>query len=205
MVQGYARRHDLEVDVLSDRRGRDVRDDEIILLVSGLGAYALLAPEAGLHQLRRAGREGAPNRALARVDVWPDAADAGSGGEGDLRVRTRPLRKVRGRLLARPTLEVAVIDRPSMHSVTAWTDRAREGALDGLAPLLRARAAAGPVEADPTSGPVVRRYTFGPSPLVRDQRTGRTTGRLDEVLAGDLDRLRTFSRGEDGRAPAPSP
>jgi hypothetical protein len=33
----------------------------------------------------------------------------------------------------------------------------------------------------------VRRYTFGPAPMVRDRRTGRSTGRLDRVLAGELE------------------
>src|SRR5205823_2132132 len=31
------------------------------------------------------------------------------------------------------------------------------------------------------------RYTLGPSPLVRDTRSGKTTGRLDLVLDGHLD------------------
>ena len=35
--------------------------------------------------------------------------------------------------------------------------------------------------------PMVRRYRRGPSTLVRDQRTGRSTGRLDQVLEGHLD------------------
>ena len=35
--------------------------------------------------------------------------------------------------------------------------------------------------------PVVRRYTLGPTTLVRDLRSGRTTGRLDQVLDGQLE------------------
>jgi hypothetical protein len=34
---------------------------------------------------------------------------------------------------------------------------------------------------------VVRRYTLGPAPRVRDLRSGRTTGRLDQVFEGHLD------------------
>jgi hypothetical protein len=34
---------------------------------------------------------------------------------------------------------------------------------------------------------VVRRYGLGPQPLVRDVRTGLSTGRVEQVLEGQLD------------------
>jgi hypothetical protein len=39
----------------------------------------------------------------------------------------------------------------------------------------------------PEKPPVVRRYSLGPAPLVRDVRTGKSTGRLDLILEGNLD------------------
>jgi hypothetical protein len=34
---------------------------------------------------------------------------------------------------------------------------------------------------------VVRRYALGAAPLVRDARSGRSTGRIDQVFDGSLD------------------
>ena len=73
-------------------------------------------------------------------------------------------------------------------TLRAWSDRSKSDAIARLQPLLRARIAAaqaeGPVTGKP---PVVRRYALGPAPLVRDVRTGRKTGRLDQVLSGHLE------------------
>ena len=35
--------------------------------------------------------------------------------------------------------------------------------------------------------PIVRRYSLSPAPLVRDVRSGRSTARLEQVFAGQLD------------------
>ena len=40
-----------------------------------------------------------------------------------------------------------------------------------------------------SGGRVIRRYDLGPSPLVRDTLTGKKTGRLEEVLDGQLDQF----------------
>ena len=74
-----------------------------------------------------------------------------------------------------------------MHSVQTWTHGTRREAVDRLTPLLAARVTAGTTPKDPALGPVIRRYKLGSAPLVRDRRSGRSTGRLDRVLAGDLD------------------
>jgi hypothetical protein len=92
---------------------------------------------------------------------------------------------VKGRLLEKPALDVHLVHAPSMSSVRAWTSGVKAEAIERLEPLLRARVIGG--RGDGVVGAtVVRRYTLGPSPLVRDQRTGRTTGRLEDVLDGDL-------------------
>ena len=72
-----------------------------------------------------------------------------------------------------------------MASVRAWTSGAKAEAVERVELLLRARVMVG--RGDGVVGAsVVRRYTLGPSPLVRDQRSGRTSGRLEDVLDGDL-------------------
>jgi hypothetical protein len=75
-----------------------------------------------------------------------------------------------------------------MISVRGWTDGTRAQAVERLRPLLRARVDAARAAADAGGRPpVVRRYGLGPQPLVRDVRTGRSTGRVEQVLDGQLD------------------
>jgi ATP-dependent Clp protease ATP-binding subunit ClpC len=191
MYVNLARRRGLEVEVLDDRQGGDPAEDTITLLLTGAGAYALLAGEAGLHQVARGHREGRDgkrrpvDRDVVRVEVLPvQGGEAGFARE-EVRVEYRPLQGRQGRLLARPKAEVQLLHVPSMISVRAWTEGSRARAVEGLQPLLRARVSAGAGE---TPGPsFIRRYTLGPAPLVRDVRSGITLGRLDQVFEGHLD------------------
>ena len=190
MYAALAKRRGLSIEVLDDRRGGTPPEDTITLLVGGAGAYAMLRGEAGLHQLhrekdsRRTTSKGELRDAV-RIDVLPvpgeDALE-----RTDLRVDARPLRGIKGRLLEKPNLELTILHVPTMTSVRAWTSGPRPVALERLRPFLRARMDSGK-SAEVVATTVVRRYTFGASPLVRDPRTGRSTGRLDEVLGGDLD------------------
>jgi hypothetical protein len=105
---------------------------------------------------------------------------------------------------------VNVLHVPTLCAVHGWSAAGADEALVKLLPLLRARveAAAGEGGEGPKAGgrggeteaPLagaatgaaaasawVRRYDLGASPLVRDRRTGRSTGKADRVLGGDLD------------------
>src|SRR5262249_5619517 len=90
--------------------------------------------------------------------------------------------------------EIHLSHQPSLTTLRAWTDRPKAEAVERLRPLLRARVKAAGQE---TAGNrVVRRYTLGPSPLVRDTRSGKSTGRLDLVLEGHLDAFLTPAEDE---------
>ncbi len=82
--------------------------------------------------------------------------------------------------------EVRIFHTPTMTSVCCWCAGTRAEAIDRAKTLLWARLHAPATEPGPRP-PVVRRYRLGPSALVRDHRTGRSTGRLDQVLEGHLD------------------
>jgi ATP-dependent Clp protease ATP-binding subunit ClpC len=191
MYAGLARRRGLETQALDDRRGGAPPEDTLTLLVCGAGAYALLAGEAGLHQVSRGTPRGRqrPDRDVVRVEVMP-APSAGPVAD-EVRTEVRPLADVRGRLLAKPRFEVQLLHVPTMIAVRAWTDGPKVEAVDRLRPLLAARVEATKERAEPTAGdglgPFVRRYILGPAPLVRDLRTRRSTGRLDRVLQGHID------------------
>jgi protein subunit release factor A len=198
MYTDLARRHQLEVEVLDDRCHADPAEDVIVLQVSGAGSHALLAGEAGLHQLARRGtgkrteERRTVDRDVVRVEVLPVPDDVEPSGADSIQAQVRPLANVTGRLLARPRLEVQLRHEPSLLTLRAWTDRSRAEAIDRLRPLLRARVATAEAGAPaPGRPPMVRRYLFGPAPLVRDVRTGRTTGRLEQVLEGQLDMFLT--------------
>src|SRR5262249_45250416 len=189
MYKRLAERLDLEVEVLDDHCATDPVEDTIAVLVIGAGAYALLAHERGLHYLspgRVEGHDGrrTGQREVVRVEVFP-AVGATALDREAVRAEVRPLEGVQGRLLSRPRFEVLLSHRPSLTTLRAWTDRSKAEAIERLSPLLLARVESAGKEA--AGGRVVRRYTLGPSPLVRDTRSGKSTGRLDLVLEGHLD------------------
>jgi ATP-dependent Clp protease ATP-binding subunit ClpC len=195
LARMYARlceRHHLEVEVLDDHQGGDPPEDVMVLLAGGAGAYALLAGEAGFHQVSRGRtqtRDGRKptEREVVRVEVLPvPYEDEARRGE-PVEVEVRPLEGASGRLLAKPRLEVSLRHGPSLTTLRAWSDRPRSEAVQRLQPLLWAKVAAAESAGNAGRPPVVRRYSLGPAPLVRDVRSGRSTGRLDHVLAGDLD------------------
>jgi ATP-dependent Clp protease ATP-binding subunit ClpC len=192
MYWKLARRHQFEVEVLDDRQGGDPPEDAVTLLVTGAGAYALLCGEGGLHQVahargeRREGKRPA-DREVVRVEVLPVPPAAAAEREA-VTAEVRPLTGAAGRFIARPKWDVELRHGPSLLTLRAWTDRPKAEAVERLGWLLRARvAAATAAESDAAAAPVVRRYSLGAAPLVRDARTGRTTGRLDDVLDGHLD------------------
>jgi ATP-dependent Clp protease ATP-binding subunit ClpC len=205
MYEALARRRGLEVECLDDHRGGDPVEDGIALLLSGAGAYALLAGEAGLHQISRGRRESRDGRRrpvdrdVVRVEIFPVPADAGFAPD-EVRAEARPLGEVQGRLVARPRFEVRLLHGPSMISVRGWTDGTKVQAMERLRPLLRARVEAARQAPSDAAGrpPVVRRYGLGPAPLVRDVRTGRSTGRVEAVLDGHLDVFLLPPRQETG-------
>ncbi len=193
MYVDLAQRRGLEAKVLDDRQGGTPPEDTLTLLVSGAGAYALLAGEAGLHQVSRGrgqerdGRARHSDRDVVRVEVLPVPASEAGLGRDDVRAEVRPLGDVRGRLLARPRFEVQLLHIDSMTSVRAWTDGPKNQVIERLRPLLAARVEAARSAPAKPGQVIIRHYVLGPSPLVRDLRSRRRTGRLDRVLKGHLD------------------
>ncbi len=181
MYQGLAKRRGLTFRVLDDRCGGNPPEDTITAAIEGAGAFALLRSETGLHQLtdgRDTRRSGA--RDLVRVEVLRASAQAPEFPASELKLEKRRLKGASGRLLKRPEIELHLVHLPSMAAVHATT---RADAIDDLKALLRARLERG----TPPEPAVVRRYQLGPSPLVRDRRTGQSTGRLDKIMSGYLD------------------
>jgi len=190
MYLKFATRMGFEVEILSDRRAKTPPDDSLVLSISGAGAHALLAAEAGLHQLAR-GRsrdrdQSGYSREVVRVEVDAVNASAAPLSRDEIQCEIKPLKKAKGRLLPAPAFDVHLLHRESMAAVHAWTGGSKESIIERLAPLLEARVA------DVQNGraentPQVRRYRLGPVRGVRDNRTGQKSGRVDAVLDGRLE------------------
>jgi protein subunit release factor B len=187
-----AQRMNLEVAILDDHITIDPVEDMIVLQLTGAGAFALVVRERGLHYFIQGRTEGTDGRKgnqreVVRVEVFPLPGPDASLGREEVRAEVHALDDVEGRLMERPRFEVHLSHQPTMTTLRAWTDRSRVEAVEQLRPLLQARLAASSQEGP--SGRVVRRYTLSPSPLVRDTLSGKSTGRLEEVLDGGLDQF----------------
>ncbi len=195
MYAAFAERRGYESEAVDDRCGDGAAgEDTIALLVGGAGAYATLAPEAGLHEVvrRREGdgkRGGKTAREWVRVEVLPAPAEVTDADRAAVRVRSKPLRGARGRLVEKPTLELSLLHEPSLASLSAVAAGPKDAAVARLLPLLLAMVQRG--KEAPTAGGalVVRRYALGASPRVVDRRAGVATGHLDRVMRGELDLL----------------
>ncbi|MEZ6015565.1 MAG: AAA family ATPase [Planctomycetota bacterium] len=191
MYVAWARRTRIECEVLDDRCGHD-NEDTITLALYGAGAFALLEAEAGLHRLSHEKGEGRSATDLVRVDVLAAVPERRVLRERDVRAETRPLHGPTGRLATTVESDVHLLHVPSMTSLRAASPLSPSDAVAPLRALLAAIIAADAERAPGTSPQsddlaVVRRYQFGGSPVVRDRRTGRSTGRIDRVLGGELE------------------
>lgn len=201
MYKAFAARRGLDCDVVDDRLDAENGDDTITLLISGSGAHALFAPEAGIHQLVRGRARDAASVEPVRVEVLAAPIEEPAFAADALTVGVRRGHGRRGRLLESIAIELDLVHRPSLQPLRAWCDGTKEWALERLRPLLAARIAASQASAPAEGGDrVVRRYVLGPATKVRDLRSGRTTSRLDRVLDGYLDEFVGVAAGPPSSA-----
>src|SRR5262249_16276380 len=138
------------------------------------------------HEVERksgAERKTSAEREMIRVVVLPAPSSAVAFSPDELQTEVKPAKLRQGRLLTQINHEVRLFHAPTMTSVQGWCDGSKIEAVERLKTLLYARLDA--QKASPVGKPpMVRRYRLGPSAMVRDQRTGRGTARLDSVLEG---------------------
>ncbi len=194
MIREFARRHRLTAEIAAERF--DGTTDTAYLQVSGLGAFGLLAPEAGLHRLShrerqsdpRTGREGTQEqREIVRVDVVPAAGDPPTSFARAARVHCSGLTPPRERLIAGLAWEVSAFDSTRVRGIEAWTTGPKSSAGERILRLLHTL-----VQAPDTSdaATLIRTYDLGIGSRIKDLRTGRSTPRLGAVFKGQLELLR---------------
>jgi ATP-dependent Clp protease ATP-binding subunit ClpC len=195
MYRSLAERRRLDVEVLGE--WHDEKQDRAYLLVSGLGAFALLKRESGLHQMdhrtrakhTRSGREVVnEDREVVRVEVLPAKGQPDKKFRQAVKATVTGLRPARSRLLEKADFKVALFHEASLRSIELWACGPREAALERILSVLYAQIP-GIVSGETTRAMVVRHYDLGIAARVKDVRTGRTTHRVDRVLKGHLDAL----------------
>lgn len=197
MYQGLADRRHMAASVVAEHEAEGA--DTAYLQVTGLGAFALMADEVGLHEFRRRlkirVRRGAPEReqedvAVVSVEVVPLAGAPSRKFVSGLTVRAVPLRPPVSRLLENAGWQVEAFDATTVRSLEGRFCGTRKVALDGATALLWSLTGGGRTDG-PMAGPmaVVRQYDLGQGACVRDLRTGRSTTRVAHVFRGQLELL----------------
>jgi protein subunit release factor A len=202
MYRALAERHRLDAEILGE--WHDEKQDRAYLLVSGLGAFALLKQEAGLHQVDHRTRAKKPrsgheviqeDREVVRVETLPAGVQPDKKFRQGVKATVTALRPARSRLLEKADLKVSLFHEASLRSLELWTSGPREPGLERIMVLFHAQISA-PAAGENVRTLVVRHYDLGISARVKDLRTGRTTHRVDRVLKGHLDAL-LLPRGAD--------
>lgn len=201
MFRKLAIRYRFQVDVLGDQQFDSPPDNSIVLRVNGVGSFALLSRETGIHQVSRRRHQGdasrrTTDRELIRVEVEPVEFDQVDGKVSslladDIRAEYETLTDVTGRVIARPTIDVRLLHVPTLVSIQLRTTGDRLEAYERLLPLLavRVRSAADSRGTPAVENQIIRRYQIGPFGIVKDRRTGLTSGHVNRILQGRLDRF----------------
>jgi ATP-dependent Clp protease ATP-binding subunit ClpC len=194
MYLGLADLHRMSGEVLAEFQG--AKTDRAWLRVSGLGAYALLKHEAGLHQLDHRYRIHAPrgghekeheDRELIRADVRPAGAEPDKKFIASLKSGLEALKPPRTRLVEKADLAVCLFHEPSLRSLEIWTRGPKAAALDTAHRILFAQVGLEEERKESELAAVIRCYHLGIGSRIKDLRSGRTTTRLAQVFKGHLE------------------
>jgi len=194
MYQALAGRRRMTAEVLGEIY--DQKHDRIYLLVTGLGAFALLKHETGIHQLDhrfmertpRAGHEAKrQDRELVRVEVLPVGGEPDKPFTKAIKTKISPLKPPRNRVLPNAEWIVSLFHEPTLRSLEVWMAGPREQAEQRAALILHTQITAG--DSGDRLNTIIRHYDLGLASRVKDARSGRSTTRVDKVLKGHLEVL----------------
>ena len=205
MYTRYCERKGWEVEPADMVAGEEAGISQGSFFARGEWAYGFLKAEKGVHRLVRMSPFDAAGRrqtSFAAVDVTPEIEDdiVIDIKEADVRIDTFRASGAGGQKVNKTDSAVRLTHIPSGIVVAMQNERSQQKNRSMAWKILRSRlyeleerkrqAAIDAAEAqkkDIDFGSQIRSYVLAPYRLVKDLRTGVESGRVDDVLDGDLD------------------
>ena len=205
MYTRYCERKGWEVEAADMVAGEEAGISQASFFARGEFAYGFLKAERGVHRLVRISpfdQNARRQTSFAAVDVTPEIDDdiVIDVKEADVRVDTYRSSGAGGQKVNKTDSAVRLTHLPTGIVVSMQNERSQQKNRSMAWKILRARlydleekkrqAALDAVEAqkkDIDFGSQIRSYVLQPYRMVKDLRTGVETGKVDDVLDGELD------------------